>query len=200
MVWGRNQVKLDFFLTHFIWIFGVGWNNELLHTWAFLPICIYLCLQKWSVALLEVSGWSWSNPSPWDMSVGISDTFFFWAICYRICLICVQFLYHSCLGAEVGSSPARAAGGSCCPVVLCGCWPAWAVSLEKLDAHIWVSRSQTFRVFCQKPQWFGRFSKLMPLLAFIDVRPNYFIYTIPCCMKECSECVRRRLCCLLLLM
>lgn len=48
-------------------------------------------------------------------------------------------------------------------------------------------------MFCQKPQWFGRFSKLMPLLAFIDVRLNYFIYAVPCFMKECSECVRRRL-------
>lgn len=125
---------------------------------------------------------------------------FSWGVFHRICLICVQFLCHSCLGAEVGSSPARAAGGSCSPVVLCDCWPTWSVSLEKFDAHIWISRSQTFRVFCQKPQWFGRFSKLMPLLASIDVRLNYFIYTIPSCMKECSECVRRRLCCLLLLM
>lgn len=125
---------------------------------------------------------------------------FFWAICYRICLLCFQFLCRSCLGAEMGSSPTGAAGGSCCPLVLCDCWPAGAVSPEKFGAHIWISRSQTFRMFCQKPQWFGRFFKLMPLLAFIDVRLNYFIYAVPCCMKECSECVRRRLCCLLLLM
>lgn len=24
---------------------------------------------------LEMAGWNWSNPSSWDMSVGISDTF-----------------------------------------------------------------------------------------------------------------------------
>lgn len=144
---------------------------------------------------LEMAERSWSNPSSWESLIPFSQ-----AICDRICLTCAQFLCHSCLGAEMRGSALRAAGGSCCPVLLSGCCPAWAVSLEKVGAHIWISRSQTFRVFCQKPQWLGRFSKLMPLLAFVDVHLNYFIYTVPCCMKERSECVRRRLCCLLLLM
>lgn len=50
-----------------------------------------------------------------------------------------------------------AAGGGCCPMIVCGRWPALGASMETSNMHIWTSRWQTFGMFCQKARWFGTF-------------------------------------------
>lgn len=133
-------------------VWGLGENEKLLATQSFLSA--WICVFRYGLwALPGMRGWSASKGTVCSTRAGAWG-WHFWQHFRKFLL---QNLCMFSFFAIAVSELKWAAGGGCCPMIVCGRWPALGASTETFNMHIWTSRWQTFGMFCQKARWFGIF-------------------------------------------